>query len=424
MPEVSKAGFVAKREHSLLSLLELTNELSGTLDLFEIADLGLFNLMGHFGCARSALWLYPEDGRGDAVLMRAHGIADPVARALGAVWTPWLTARLGAVHQPVLLAELGEIASGTGMTLAETSEIALFAPVLSRGRILGFFALGRRVGGEKYGVLDLEVVQASVNLLGSAIENNHLVNRMMESNRVLRQMNEKHEELDRLKSEFLRNLNHELKTPLTIMIAFLDSMLSLEPTDGPRRAHLVQIREQSAKLQGILLNLLDFSRLLKHEFDLRLERTDVQVLLQRYFRDRRPGIASGLREMKLTAGANVPPAICDAERLVRILDALVDNAAKFTPQGSQIHLRLDAVTEREREWVRIQVSDNGPGIPEDRLPVIFDSFRQGDGSVTREHGGIGIGLALAKKLVEEMAGSMSVESTIGKGTTFSVLLPV
>ncbi len=424
MPEVSKVGFVARREHSLLALLELSNELSASLDLFEIADLGLFNLMGHFGCARSAIWLYPEDERVEAVLVRAHGISDPVARAVGAVWTPWLTARLGAVHEPVLLGELGEIATAPGMSLAEESEVAMFAPVLSRGRLLGFLALGRRVGGEKYGVLDLEVIQASVNLLGAAIENNHLVNRVMENNRVLRQTNEKHEELDRLKSDFLRNLNHELKTPLTIMIAFLDSLLAQEAPDGARRAHLVQVREQSAKLQGMLLNLLDFSRLLRHEFDLRLERTDAQILLQRYFRERRPGIASGLRELKLTTGAQVPPAICDAERIVRILDALVDNAAKFTPQGAQIHLRLDAVHERERDWVRIQVCDNGPGIPEDRLPVIFDSFRQGDGSATRAHGGIGIGLALAKKLVEEMAGSLAVESTIGKGTTFNVMLPV
>jgi signal transduction histidine kinase len=296
--------------------------------------------------------------------------------------------------------------------------------VLSRGRLLGYLALGRRVGGEKYGALDSEVLQASVSLLGASIENNVLVNRVMESNRILRQTNEKHEELDRLKSEFLRNLNHELKTPLTVMIAFLDSLLSQEPADGSRRAHLVQVREQTARLQGMLLNLLDFSKLLRHEFDLRIERTDVHAMLQRFFRERRPGIASGLRELKLSAASQVPPALCDPERLIRILDALVDNAAKFTPEGSQIHLRLDSAQDRGHDWVRIQVSDNGPGMPQEYLSSIFDSFRQGDGSATRSHGGIGIGLAFAKKLIEEMNGSLGVESTIGQGATFTVMLPV
>jgi signal transduction histidine kinase len=146
--------------------------------------------------------------------------------------------------------------------------------------------------------------------------------------------------------------------------------------------------------------------------------------LERYFEERRPGIAAGLRELRFSAAANVPPALCDAARLVQVIDALVENAAKFTPQGSQIHLRVENAVEHEREWVRIQVGDNGPGIPSERLPVIFDSFRQGDGSETRAQGGVGIGLALAKKLIEEMGGSLSVASEIGQGTTFSLLLPI
>ncbi len=414
----------ARREHSLLSLLELSNELSASLDLFEIADLGLFHLMGHFGSARGALWLFPDDQSGDAVLVRSHGIAEPVARAVGSLWTRWLADRLGAVHEPVLLSELGEVATGPGLGLAHDSDIALFAPVLARGRFLGLLALGRRVGGEKYGVLDLEILQASVNLLGGAVENNLLVNRMFENNRQLRLANEKLEGIDRLKSEFLRNLNHELKTPLTIMIAYLDSLLSQETEDGPRRAHLRQVHEQTAKLQGMMMNLLDFSKLVRSELDVRPEPTDVVHVVRTFHEERRPGVARGLRELRFTAAAAVPPALCDPERLVQVLDALVDNATKFTPQGARIRLRAESATVHDREWVRVQVADDGPGIPPELLSVIFEEFRQGDGSATRARGGMGLGLPLARRVVREMGGALDVESKMGSGATFTILLPV
>jgi signal transduction histidine kinase len=419
-----RAGSSARREHSLLALLELSNELNASLDVFEVADIALFNLLGHFGSSRGALWLFPEDNRGDAVLVRSHGMPEPMARALGAIWTRWLADRMGAVTEPILVHELGDILNMPGTRLTEESEICLFAPVMARGNFLGLLALGRRVGGEKYSPLDLEILRASLNLLGAAIDNNFLYNRTVESNRILRRLNEKHQELDALKSQFLRNLNHELKTPLTIIIAYLDSLLSQEPADGTRRVHLAQIREQTSKLQGMLLNLLDFSKLLRNEFELRIERTDLIFPLERYFEERRPGVAAGLRELRFSAAANIPPALCDGVRVIQIVDALVDNATKFTPQGAQIHLRVEPATVRDREWVQVQVCDNGPGIPADRLPVICDSFRQGDGSETRSQGGVGIGLSLAKRLIEEMGGSLAVESEIGRGTTFSLLLPI
>lgn len=422
-PSLTSAA-ATRREHSLLSLLELSNELGGSLDLFEVADLALFNLMGHFGVSRGALWVLPEEKGEEAVLLRAHGVAEPVARAVGAVWAKWLTRRMGGLSEPLIVAELGDLASVPGLQLAQECELAIFCPIHSRGRFLGLLALGKRVGGEKYGTLEIEVLQASVNLVGSALENNLLVNRVMENNRTLRLANEKHEELDRLKSEFLRNLNHELKTPLTIMIAYLDGLLGQEPEAGSRRPHLLQVREQTAKLQGMVLNLLDFSKLIRNELEVKVQRADLSVLVQAFHRDRRPGVAAGLRELRVACASQVPPGLCDPDRLFQVLDALVQNASKFTAPGAQILLRVDTTEADGRECVRIQVSDNGPGIPADRLPFIFDSFRQGDGSATRSQGGIGIGLALSKHIVAEMGGRLSVESEIGQGTTFTILLPI
>jgi len=113
----------------------------------------------------------------------------------------------------------------------------------------------------------------------------------------------------------------------------------------------------------------------------------------------------------------------DARRAWQILDVIVDNAVKFTPQGSHIVLRARTTEEEDRTWLRIDVEDDGPGIDPDQIPVLFDSFRQVDGSTTRAIGGLGIGLALAKSLAQRMGGDLRMHSEVGRGSVFSLLFP-
>jgi signal transduction histidine kinase len=411
----------ALREFSLLSLLELSNELNVKNDLYAIADVVLFNLMGNFGCSRAAFWLLPEEQAKDAILVRSPGLPEPVARAVGAVWTRWLTNRPAGILEPVLVSELKGLKNVPGLELAEEKQIAIFAPVTSRKEFIGLVALGRRVGGGDFTALDREILQASLNLLGVSIENTSLYNRMVENNRRLRRANDQLKELDELKSEFMRNLNHELRTPLTIVGAYLEMIIDREPEQ--QKEYLGVVMDQTKKLEGLLLNLLDFSQLMEDELNIDISRGDVTPILKTYFDDRRPGISSELREFRFSAASEVPPAIFDPTRLVQIVDSLVANAVKFCPQGSLVHLRVEPEHLEGTEWVRVDVEDNGPGIPADRLPHIFESFRQGDGSDTREHGGMGVGLALAKKLAEQMDGRLCVETEIGRGAVFTLRLP-
>jgi signal transduction histidine kinase len=413
----------ARRERSLLSLQELSNELNVRMDLYEIADVALLNILGHFGCSKAALWILPESSGQDAVLVRGQGLNPNIARAIGTLWTRWLTARPGGIVAPVLVSDLKDLRTIPGLELAESNGLALFVPVIARRRFLGLLALGKRVGGEDFGPLELETLQTSINLLGVALENTGLYNRMVESNRRLRKANEHLQELDRLKSEFLNNMNHELRTPLTIMVAYLDSLIAGEPKESRRFEHLRIVREETEKLSGMLLNVLDFSKLLDDELEIRAELGDARASLDTYYEERRPGITADLRELRFTTATEIPPSIFDRDRLVQIVDCLVDNAVKFTPHGSVIHIRVEPTRRDDREWVRIDVEDDGPGIPADSLPHIFESFRQGDGSQTREHRGMGMGLAFARRLAQKMNADLTVESEIGKGARFSIFLP-
>ncbi|MEZ5064179.1 MAG: HAMP domain-containing sensor histidine kinase [bacterium] len=409
-------------ELSLLSMLELSNELSARMDLYEIAEVTLFNLMGHFACSRAALWVLPEEGE-DAVLLRAQGFSPKVARAVGTVWSRWLFDRPGGSLDPVLMHELKDT-SAPGLSLAEDAGIVVLAPVAARRRRLGLLALGRRVSGAAFSARDLEVLAASLNFVGASLENTALYNRAIETNRGLRQANERLLELDRLKSEFLRTLNHELRTPLTVIGAYLDSLLMSEKEEGPRKHQLRTVRDESSKLEGMLLNLLDFGKLMGDDLQLSLERGDVTNPLRVWYEERRPGITAGFRELQFSHASSVPAAFFERRRLVQIVDALVGNAVKFCPAGSKIVVRVEPETHEDKDWVRVDVIDDGPGIAPDRLPHIFDSFRQGDGSETRRHGGMGMGLAFARRLAEKMNGTLDVKTELGSGTTFSLRLPL
>ncbi len=412
-----------RREHSLVSLIELLNALNVSMDLYEIADIVLFNLMGHFGCSRAAVWLLPRDPSEDVVLVRCHGISRRMAQTVGAVWSRWLTNHLGQIREPILLRSIVDIVGAAELKLAEDNDLALFAPVFSQGEFLGFVALGRRVAGEEYRTRELDVLQASLNLLGVGFENTRQYNRAVESNRQLRETNEKLREVDELKSEFLRNTNHEVRTPLCIINGYLDMLHGNADLPPTCREHVDVLRQQVASLQGMLMNLIDYSKLMVDDLEVNVRHGDPVSALKSYYESRRPGIAVELREFKFSAASQLPGALCDPERVVQIVEALVENAVKYTPQGSHIHLRVDSEERDGTTWLAVRVEDDGPGIPAERLNRIFESFVQGDGSVTREVGGMGLGLSLARSLAEKMGGRLEVTSEIGRGTTFTLLLP-
>lgn len=412
----------AQRQLGLLALLELSNELNVRSSVFELADIALFNLLGHFGCSRGAIWLLPERRSDDAVLVRTQGLPEAVARGLGSLWGPWYRRR-GALADCVVVEKAEADDPPGGKLLADDGKIALFAPLSSRRDLIGMVALGHRVGGGGFDLIDREILEAELNLLGIAIQSTSMYSRAMENNRRLRLANEKLREADRAKSEFLQNMNHEFRTPVTILTSYVEMMQNMDPGNEVLAEHLRVVAEQASGLHSMLTNLLDFSMLEKDALEIHAERSDVRELLARFHRERQPGASAELREFLYSAATDVPPAIHDRERTVQIVETLVDNAMKFTPPGSRVLLRVEFERSGEREFVRIDVEDDGPGIAEDRQESVFESFRQGDGSTTREHGGIGLGLALARRLALEMNGNLSLVSTPGEGATFSLRLP-
>jgi signal transduction histidine kinase len=362
----------ARREHSLKSLTELSQELSVSLDFYGIADLAVLNLMGQLTTAKAALWIVPPESSRPPVLLRSHGIRKQWVRAIGTACGPKLVKAAEGRMTPMFIADLEEEIGPAGVKLSQQAGIALFVPIQARGKLFALIALGHRLDQEPFSAMELQVLQASLAMIGVALENTGLYNRLLEKHRQLRKANENLKELDRLKSEFLRNINHELRTPLTIIISYLDFLLSQEAEGGQKREFLETISEESLKLKALLEKLLDFSAISNDTLGIQLETGDLGDLVNTFYRDRLPGVAESLHEFSLQIEEGPHWARFDPQRVRQILDVLVDNAIKFTPQGSDLTLSLRGDERGGEPWLRLELSDDGPGIPAERLPHIFD----------------------------------------------------
>lgn len=225
------------------------------------------------------------------------------------------------------------------------------------------------------------------------------------------------QQVDRAKSRFFANVSHELRTPLTLILAPVEHLLETAHDDTPRR-DLRVIRNNAGRLLRLIDELLDLSRLDAGGLRLNVAEVDFRALVQGIIEDSASLARRKLIELELDG----PPSagiFGDAHRLESVVSNLVGNALKYTQDEGRVRVRL----RDEPARVVLDVEDDGPGISEEDLPRVFERFFQVVGSERRREGGVGIGLALAKELTELHGGELSVRSTPGRGTTFSLSLP-
>jgi PAS domain S-box-containing protein len=229
------------------------------------------------------------------------------------------------------------------------------------------------------------------------------------------------EEASRLKDEFLATVSHELRTPLTALLGYAE-LLQRRRRDEAYVARAAERILRSAKAQAELIeDLLDISRIISGK--LRIEPAPIQLLavIQAALDTVRPMMDAKRLQLQMDLDPGGSAVRGDAGRLQQVVWNLLSNAAKFTPQGGQISVQLMRVG----EYAELRVSDTGHGIHPAFLPYVFDRFRQADSSSQRVHGGLGLGLAIVRHLVELHGGAVSAASPgEGKGATFTVRLPL
>ena len=220
--------------------------------------------------------------------------------------------------------------------------------------------------------------------------------------------------LDRLKDEFFSNTSHELRTPVHAIVGLSEGLLD----QGRLSPHDKEIAETIARsgrrLATIVASVVDFASMKRGDLAIETKPTDLTKLLREEVKSLTPGPVS----VTVEEGNDVPLANADAGRLRQAFAHIIGNAHKFTREG-HIKVRLHG----DDDFVHVSISDTGCGITADRIDRVFDGFDQGDGSSTRSEGGIGIGLALAKRIVDAHGGTIAVASDAGVGTTVTIRIP-
>lgn len=229
------------------------------------------------------------------------------------------------------------------------------------------------------------------------------------------------ERLDALRKEFVANVSHELRTPVTTIKLYAESLLDwgLEDPEAAR-PKIEVIAEETDRMDRLIRDLLQLSRL-DHRREARDRRpTDLAAVVGSVVARLKPGAVRKGVQLRLECASALPPVPADADGIVQVVTNLLTNAIDFTPSGGSVTVSVGA----ERDSARVDVVDTGSGIPSADVPRIFDRFYRVDTSRSREHGGSGLGLSIAKELVEQHGGTIGADSAAGQGSRFWFTLPL
>ncbi len=284
---------------------------------------------------------------------------------------------------------------------------AIVTPLVAHGRTLGAISFITTESGRRYGPEDVALAENLAARAALAIDNARLYGAAQNSNR--------------LKDEFLATLSHELRTPLTAILGWAN-LLRAGRLDEKSTTNALETVERNARAQSQLIDdLLDVSRIITGKLRLDVRQVDPGSFIESAIEALRPAAEAKAVRIQKVMDTGVISVAGDPARLQQVVWNLLSNAIKFTPKGGRVQVRL----ERINSHIEIAVSDTGAGIKAEFLPHVFERFRQADQNTTRQHGGLGLGLAIVRHLVELHGGTVEAESQgEGQGATFIVKLPI
>jgi len=294
-------------------------------------------------------------------------------------------------------------------------------PLERHGQTIGALCIASTTEERRYTADDLPLFAEIGEHASIALENVRLYQEAQAVAEAERLARSKVEESTRLKDEFLATMSHELRTPLNAILGW-GRILQSGALEPDKRAHALDVVVRNAVAQNQLIDdLLDVSRIVSGKMRLDVALVDLSNVVAAAVDVVQPAADAKGVKIATTLDPSIGFVSGDAGRLQQIAWNLLTNAVKFTPRGGRVGVTL----QREESSVVITVADSGDGIAPQFLPYVFDRFSQGDGSITRKSGGLGLGLAIVRHLIELHGGSVSVSSDgLGKGATFVVKLPI
>ena len=403
----------AEAEHSAESIRLLQALTDSALRRLELDDL-LREMLDHLrellGTDSAAIFLLAEDG-GPLVMSAAIGMEEE-SLGLRIPVGSGVAGSVAATRAPLVVEDLSKM-EVINPVLRRSARSLIGAPLIVEGRLIGVIhadtARPRRFTED-----DVRLLQLAADRVALAIEHARLYE-------VERQARSQAEEANRMKDEFLALVSHELRSPLNAMLGYA-AVLRRSGLVAQKAEQAVDVIERSGKAQAQLIDdLLDTARVIGGKLRLFVGPVDLVSVIKESVQTIQPAADAKGVSLRTKMPEKIGQITGDPARLQQVVWNLLSNAVKFTPQGGRVEARL----ERIDPYIRITVSDTGKGISPDFLPYVFDRFRQADASSAKRTGGLGLGLALVKYLVELHGGTIEAASAgEDQGATFTVTLPV
>lgn len=401
------------RSRALMRLVRVSEEMASLLEEDLLVQVALRATMEETGAWRGSVMLY-EPGQEVLYVSGAMGLPPEVVPGYAVRLDEGVSGLVFQSGEALLVEDVRTDPRLAGLALPYRERYRnpsfLSMPIRGSERILGVLNLSEKSGSAPFRLSDLEVAGLLCNQLAIALEKVRLFTEIQESYRRLR-------EVDRLKSEFLNIAAHELRTPLSIIVGY--TMMLKDELQGPAQNYLEAVLESANQLVRLVDDMTNLRYLEAREVSLAAVPLRLQDLV--------PGIIEHFCRLAHEKGqglsfyfpADLPPVQADGEKVGVILSNLLSNAITFTPPGGRICVRAEAQDDK----VVVAVEDTGCGIPQEEWDRIFEPFYQVGDSLRREHGGLGLGLAIARELVTLHGGSIWVKSEVGQGSTFYFALP-
>jgi len=342
---------------------------------------------------------------GDLVARVAKGLEEEVAAGVRIPLGRGFAGRVAAEKRPIFIADVDHAQVLNPILRQKGIRSLLGVPILFEGSVIGVLHVGT-LQPRQFDRQDAQLLQIVADRIGLGIEYARLYREAQETSR--------------LKDEFLATVSHELRTPLTPILAWV-SQLRRRRLDPARTARALEAIERSARAQARLVDdLLEVSRIIGGKLRLDIRPMRLASAIEAAIEAMRPAAAAKNIRVVTSLDPRIELIWGDPERLQQVVWNLVSNAIKFTPEGGRVDVRLECVDSH----LELTVRDTGRGIAPEFLPYLFERFRQADPSSTRALGGLGLGLAIVRHLVELHGGTVEAESAgEGMGTTLRVRMP-
>ena len=411
-----------RHDSTMEALFEIDRVMSQSLDLDEIFREALAKTIQVTSSDAGAIYQFDKDQE-NLIIRTSSGVSEEFVSAVSRIKLGEGISGMAAKTKKPFVTDIDHYPSRDLLPFLEKEGfIALVGtPLIAKGNVVGAMNLAnrhRRIFSKE----DLDLLESIGNQIGVAIENARLYNDARVSFEKLQKAYKELESLDRMKSEFLSNVSHELKTPLVSVRGYSELMYDGKlgaVSQSQKKAFEAIIRNTDRLLRLIdSLLFLSMQQMGKPDLKMRPNPLNVDELITSSLADMK--VRAEKKNISLTK--DVPPGLVmigDRDRLTEVFLNLLDNAIKFTPVDGIITVRaMD-----EEAMVHITVADTGIGIPDNVIPSLFQRFYQADASLTRKYGGTGLGLYICKSIIDAHNGQIWAESKIGVGTTMHVRLP-